>query len=157
MESRLSVVGSVHVCSLNPFLQSPCISSAVWMKNLLGFKEVNLRDGTWYQSCFPPHSSILVMKSLPLYGGWLCRHFLDVTTCVCLWIQYQQFIGGAVMKQLQDGFACVNLCSRRVCVSKHHMHATHISMQFWSTSLKSLQMMYANCISPWEQLSHSVC
>jgi hypothetical protein len=26
----------VHVCSLNPFLQSPCISSAVWMKNLKG-------------------------------------------------------------------------------------------------------------------------
>jgi hypothetical protein len=86
-------------------------SSKKWTSNIH-------RDGTWYQPCYPPHSSILVMKSLPLYGGWLCRCFLVVTTCVCLWFQYQQFIGGAVMWQLQDGFACVNLCSRGVCVSK---------------------------------------
>jgi hypothetical protein len=55
-----------------------------------------------------------------------------------------QFIGGVVMKQLQDGFACVNLHSRGVCVSKHHMHATHISMQFWSTSLNRIKGGFAN-------------
>jgi hypothetical protein len=56
-------------------------SSKKWTSNIH-------RDGTWYQPCYPPHSSILVMKSLPLYGGWLCRRFLDATTCVCLWFQY---------------------------------------------------------------------
>jgi hypothetical protein len=76
--------------------------------------------------------------------GFAGVSLIDVTTCVCLWFQYQQFIGGAVMQQLQDGFACVNLCSRGVCVSKHHMHATHISMQFWSTYLNRIKGGFAN-------------
>jgi hypothetical protein len=47
-----------------------------------------------------------------------------------------------VMEQLQ--LDSVNLCSERVCVNKCHMHATHISMQLWSTSLNKIKGRLAN-------------
>jgi hypothetical protein len=47
-----------------------------------------------------------------------------------------------VMEQFQ--LVNVNLCSRGVCVNKHHMHAPHISMQFRSTSLNKIKGGFAN-------------
>jgi hypothetical protein len=47
-----------------------------------------------------------------------------------------------IMEQLQ--LVSVNLCSRGICFNEHHMHATHISMQFWSTSLNSIKGGFAN-------------
>jgi hypothetical protein len=52
------------------------------------------------------------------------------------------FLEVVVMEQLQ--LASVNLCSRGVCVDKHHIHATHISMQFWSTSLNIIKRRFEN-------------
>jgi hypothetical protein len=42
-----------------------------------------------------------------------------------------------VMEQLQ--LDSVNLCSEKVYVNKCYMHATHISMELWSTSLNKIK------------------
>jgi hypothetical protein len=53
---------------------------------------------------------------------------------VCVYDSITNISLEVVMEQLQ--LASVNLCSKGVCVNKHHMHAAHISMQFWSTSFE---------------------
>lgn len=45
---------------------------------------------------------------------------------VCVYDSITNISLEVVVMELQ--LANVNLCSRGVCVSKHHMHATHVSM-----------------------------